>query len=64
MNCHNDEHTRAYLDSKHYPLWHNELQGIASPNSGVSCATCHLPLATRTVSQRGTSAGGGATQSK
>jgi formate-dependent nitrite reductase cytochrome c552 subunit len=43
MNCHNDEHTRAYLDSKHYPLWHNELQGIASPNSGVSCATCHLP---------------------
>jgi formate-dependent nitrite reductase cytochrome c552 subunit len=43
MSCHDDAHTRAYLDSKHYTLWQNETQGDAPPNSGVSCATCHLP---------------------
>lgn len=43
MGCHNDQHTRAYLDSKHYTLWENEKTGVSPPNSGVSCATCHLP---------------------
>jgi hypothetical protein len=44
-SCHDDAHTRAYLDSKHHLLWRNELEGIGAPNSGVSCATCHLPRA-------------------
>ncbi|ETW95276.1 MAG: hypothetical protein ETSY1_31285 [Candidatus Entotheonella factor] len=43
MGCHNDDHTRAYLGSKHHTLWQRERQGTAAPNSGVSCATCHMP---------------------
>ncbi len=45
MGCHDDAHTRAYPDSKHHQLWQNELAGIGAANSGVSCATCHLPRA-------------------
>lgn len=44
LTCHNDDHSVAYLDSPHYALWQNEL---ANPdthaNTGVSCATCHMP---------------------
>jgi Cytochrome c3 len=43
MGCHSDGHTRAYIDSKHHTLWQNEREGVTPPNSGVSCATCHLP---------------------
>ena len=43
MGCHNDGYTRAYIDSKHHILWQNEREGLTAPNSGVSCATCHLP---------------------
>ena len=48
MNCHNDKHTQAYLDSPHYTAWLNESRGVAPPQSGVSCATCHLPRVIRT----------------
>lgn len=43
MTCHNDTHSRAYQRSKHYRLWQSELRGLAPANTGVSCATCHLP---------------------
>ncbi len=42
-SCHDDSHTRAYFDSPHYALWRAELAGEASPGTGVSCATCHMP---------------------
>ncbi|MDQ8179797.1 cytochrome c3 family protein [Pelagicoccus sp. SDUM812005] len=41
--CHDDSHTRAYKDSKHFQLWMAEAQGKAASGTGVSCATCHLP---------------------
>ncbi len=31
MGCHNDQHTRAYLDSKHYTLWENEKAEVSPP---------------------------------
>jgi hypothetical protein len=43
MDCHNDEHTNNYLKSSHYTSWLKELNGEAEPNTGVSCASCHLP---------------------
>ena len=46
-SCHDDSHTRAYFDSPHYRLWQAELAGEASPGTGVSCATCHMPKTER-----------------
>lgn len=43
MGCHDDEHTTAYRQSKHFQLWTNEISGNGPPGSGVSCATCHMP---------------------
>ena len=43
VQCHDDEHTRAYENSAHHRLWQAELAGAAPAGSGVSCATCHLP---------------------
>lgn len=43
LACHADEHSKQYKDSPHYTLWKNELNGTGKPQSGVSCATCHLP---------------------
>lgn len=43
LGCHDDEHTLAYKNSKHYGLWMREAAGEADAGSGVSCATCHLP---------------------
>ena len=43
LGCHNDGHSLAYKNSKHFALWQNELSGDAPAGSGVSCATCHLP---------------------
>lgn len=47
LNCHDDEHSQNYLASSHYKLWKNELAGIGEANTGVSCATCHLPQVTK-----------------
>ncbi|MCK6546191.1 cytochrome c3 family protein [Myxococcota bacterium] len=43
LDCHADEHSRAYVGSKHHALWKAEQEGRAPKGSGVSCATCHLP---------------------
>lgn len=56
LQCHDDGHSKGYLESPHYQLWLAELSGDAAAGSGVSCATCHMPLA---VSEDGT---GGHTQ--
>ncbi|MEL6189484.1 MAG: NrfA- nitrite reduction protein, partial [Myxococcota bacterium] len=43
LDCHADEHSRAYEGSPHHELWKKEEAGEAPAGSGVSCATCHLP---------------------
>lgn len=43
LQCHNDNHSVAYVNSPHFTLWKAELEGKSSPGTGVSCATCHLP---------------------
>lgn len=43
LTCHDDGHTRAYKASPHFQLWHEEISGRGAKDSGVSCATCHLP---------------------
>lgn len=43
IQCHADDHSKAYLDSPHYTTWMNETRGITEPGTGVSCATCHMP---------------------
>lgn len=46
LQCHNDEHSRAFKNSSHFELWTSELTGDLPPGSGVSCATCHMPRQT------------------
>lgn len=43
LECHDDEHSRAYQFSPHYATWRDEVAGRAEAGTGVSCATCHLP---------------------
>lgn len=43
VSCHDDGHSKAYLNSTHYQLWQDELAGEQSAGTGVSCATCHMP---------------------
>ena len=43
VSCHNDEHSQNYFDSPHFALWQKELNGEAEENTGVACATCHMP---------------------
>ncbi|MFL0800028.1 MAG: cytochrome c3 family protein [Agarilytica sp.] len=43
INCHADEHTLAYENSKHATLWKLEINNEAPLGSGVSCASCHMP---------------------
>ncbi len=42
--CHDDTHTKAYFASPHYELLKRETAGELPRGSGVSCATCHLPV--------------------
>lgn len=42
LDCHNDDHSLAFLDSPHGKLWQMaEKQQIPEENA-VSCATCHM----------------------
>jgi len=43
LECHADEHSKAYKASPHFRLLNEELKGQAAKGTGVSCATCHLP---------------------
>lgn len=43
LSCHNDEHSVAYIDSPHHQLWQKEVTGELPQESGVTCATCHMP---------------------
>jgi predicted CXXCH cytochrome family protein len=42
--CHADEHTKAYFGSPHYARVKAERKGDEPKGSGVTCATCHMPL--------------------
>ena len=42
--CHDDAHTKAYFSSSHYELFKRETDGKLPLGSGVTCATCHMPL--------------------
>ena len=50
LGCHNDKHSLAYKDSKHYALWQAQQNGTAANNTGVSCASCHMPRISYDVS--------------
>ncbi|HJO36412.1 MAG: cytochrome c3 family protein [Pseudomonadota bacterium] len=47
LGCHADPHSRSYADSPHAALWQAEREGRAPPGSGVTCASCHLPVVER-----------------
>jgi len=48
-SCHADDHTVAYRQSAHFTVWTDEIEGRGEPDSGVSCATCHMPRVTKDV---------------
>ena len=43
LDCHADKHSLAFKDSSHYRLFEDEAAGKVAKDSGVSCATCHMP---------------------
>ena len=47
IQCHSDEHTQNYENSKHFKTWKSEVAGTGVKGSGVSCATCHMPTVKR-----------------
>jgi hypothetical protein len=51
LECHNDGHSLAYVDSPHHRLWQQASAGALAPGSGVSCATCHMPRVDYDVSE-------------
>ncbi len=53
LRCHDDKHSLAFKTSRHFRLWEAEQAQQAPKNTGVSCATCHLP---RQVHGQGASA--------
>ena len=46
QSCHDDQHSNNYQQGPHYTLWQQQLSGEGEANSGVSCASCHLPRVT------------------
>ena len=51
LECHNDKHSLAYKNSKHFELWQTEQSGLTKEGSGVSCASCHMPRLNYDVSE-------------
>jgi len=51
LGCHDDDHSLAYEQSEHYKLWQKEINGEAESNTGVSCASCHMPRINYDVSE-------------
>lgn len=49
LGCHDDRHSRGWTASRHAVAFRREQRGEADPGTGVSCATCHLPRASRRV---------------
>lgn len=50
LGCHADDHSLAYKESAHYALWQAEVNETSPSQSGVSCATCHMPRVDKDVS--------------
>jgi len=51
LGCHNDTHSQSYKQSAHFNTWHKELNGQAEKNTGVSCASCHMPRQLKRVGE-------------
>lgn len=51
LTCHNDNHSLAYKSSSHFDLWSKQVAD-GSSNTGVSCATCHLPRLTHPETEK------------
>lgn len=43
LQCHDDDHSKAYEQSPHFALYEKETSGELPTGSGVTCATCHMP---------------------
>ncbi len=43
LECHDDGHSLAYVGSPHHDRWKAEQTRTEWQDSGVSCATCHMP---------------------
>ncbi|MCC9600669.1 cytochrome c3 family protein [Stieleria sp. JC731] len=43
LQCHNDDHSLAHVQSPHGQLWRDEVLHKGEQGTGVSCATCHMP---------------------
>ena len=51
LGCHEDKHSISYKDSSHYQLWQKETSEESAQNTGVSCASCHMPRVNYDVSE-------------
>ena len=51
LGCHDDRHSVSYKRSPHYATWQKEISGEAAKDTGVSCASCHMPRTSYDVSE-------------
>jgi len=49
LGCHDDTHSKSYKQSPHFGTWHKETTGQAAKNTGVSCASCHMPAVIKDI---------------
>lgn len=49
LSCHASNHVNAYKKSPHFQLWLKQQSGLGKRNSGVSCASCHMPRMIMTI---------------
>jgi hypothetical protein len=43
LQCHADDHSKAFEGSVHAHLWRREIAQELPAGSGVACASCHMP---------------------
>ena len=51
LSCHDDSHSKAYKQSPHFGTWHKEVTGQSDPDTGVSCASCHMPRVMKEIDE-------------
>jgi hypothetical protein len=43
LGCHDDSHSKAYVESPHYGLLERARGGALAAEAAVTCSTCHMP---------------------
>lgn len=51
LSCHNDKHSKSYKKSPHFQAWNKASNDQSETNTGVSCASCHMPRQVKLIDE-------------